>query len=363
MKKTVKNILALCVGLGIALVLAEIVLHIYNPFKSRVRGNEIVLPANVKYEFKDVKIAGLDAHIVHQKNSMGFRGPELPKDPKTVRIFCVGGSTTECFYLGDGKDWPALLMKKLNSAGINAWVNNAGLDGHSTFGHIILLRDHLLKFKPDYVVFLIGCNDVAADGLNLYENYHLNNKKRFLENFELFNLYLSWKRSRDASKMGMGHKPVDFKTWPVADTAGWENKFETEKKKLQLRKYENRIAELIQLCVKAGATPVFVSQPSMLNDATDPVSKRYLGNLLFEYNCALVYQNKLKAYNNELALYCSGDGIQSYRMQRYTFIDAAKEMTSSSENFYDFFHYTNQGAEAMANIIFENWGKKIQAKK
>ncbi len=367
MRKTVKNILALCVGLGIALVLAEIVLHIYNPFKSRVRGNEIVLPANVKYEFKDVKIPGLDAHIIHQKNSMGFRGPELPKDPKTVRIFCVGGSTTECFYLGDGKDWPALLMKKLNSAGINAWVNNAGLDGHSTFGHIILLRDHLLKFKPDYVVFLIGCNDVAADGLNLYENYHLNNKKRFLENFELFNLYLSWKRSRDAAKMGMGHKPVDFKTWPVADTTGWEKNFNlylhnsVQKKKAIA--YLNRLDTLAKLCLKAGALPVFITQPSMLCDNVDVVTGRYLGNLLFEDKCALEYAAKLNWYNKGTKVMNGVDTQPHSEQSHFTVVDAANELKASSENYYDFFHYTNKGAEKMANIIFENWGKKIQSKK
>ena len=39
------------------------------------------------------------------------------------------------------------------------WLNNAGLDGHSTFGHEILLRSHIIKLKPDMIIFLTGIND------------------------------------------------------------------------------------------------------------------------------------------------------------------------------------------------------------
>jgi hypothetical protein len=51
--------LALGIGLGIALLLVEIVLRVYNPFQSRLRGGDIVLPANMKYEFKQVLSTGI----------------------------------------------------------------------------------------------------------------------------------------------------------------------------------------------------------------------------------------------------------------------------------------------------------------
>jgi lysophospholipase L1-like esterase len=349
MKKWLYNFLALGVGILLALILAEIVLRIYNPFVTRVRGNEIVLPANVKYEFKNVKIPGLNSNIIHTKNSLGFRGPELPPDDKEFRIFCVGGSTTECFYLNDGKDWPALLMKNLNQNDKKVWVNNAGLDGHSTRGHLILLKDHLLKFKPDMVVFLVGCNDVASDGMNKYENYHLNNRKRFLENFEVFNAWLSWKRSRNAKKMGLGHKPVDFTHWETADTTGWKkvlNEFVAGKPaQKQIDTYGKRLLELAEVCEMAGAIPVFVTQPSMLCNATDPVSQRYLGNMKFQGKSALEYRAVLDKYN------LAAMELRNTNNKKYTVIDAANQLPASSNNFYDFFHYTLAGSQLMADII------------
>ena len=40
----------------------------------------------------------------------------------------------------DSKTWTDVLSKNLDSAFDNLWMNNAGIDGHSTFGHIILIR-------------------------------------------------------------------------------------------------------------------------------------------------------------------------------------------------------------------------------
>lgn len=355
MKKILKNILAAGIGLGIALILAELVLHIYNPFRSRVQGAEIRLPANVTYEFHDVKIPGLDKDIIHHKNSLGFRGPELPEGKNTIKIFCVGGSTTECFYLSDGEDWPALLMQKLKKSGKDIWVNNAGLDGHSTFGHQILLRDHLLKFKPDYVIFLTGCNDVAADGINGFEGYHLNYKKRFLEHFELFNLYLNWVRSRNAKKMGMGHKPVDLVHWPTADTSNWGSRVWSDKMDGRLKAYKARLDSLVAMCKTVGAVPVLVSQPTLLGPGTDALSKRYLGNLQFQDDCALVYRSRLHFYNKAQEEVAAANHL--------IWVDAESELAANSDNYYDFFHYTKNGAGAMASLIFEQLEHKIQKQK
>jgi hypothetical protein len=83
-----------------------------------------------------VGLEGLEARIVHRKNSLGFRGPELPADyAERLSIIAVGGSTTECFYIPDGKTWPDLPADSLGGNFSGLWLDNAGLDGHSTWGH------------------------------------------------------------------------------------------------------------------------------------------------------------------------------------------------------------------------------------
>jgi len=82
----------------------EVLLRIYNPIESRVRGDRIVLPIQKTYVSKNETISGLDQAITHTKNSLGFRGPEPPLDGEpTFSIITVGGSTTECSLITDGK--------------------------------------------------------------------------------------------------------------------------------------------------------------------------------------------------------------------------------------------------------------------
>lgn len=50
------------------------------------------------------------------------------------------------------------------------WINNAGLDGQSTFGHIFLMKDYIKKLKPKVVLFLVGSNDRGNEKtLNKYD--------------------------------------------------------------------------------------------------------------------------------------------------------------------------------------------------
>src|SRR5689334_7261709 len=126
-------------------IAAELILRVYNPFPSGIKGNKIVLRVNTKYVLNNKDIPVLDSTIVHTKNSLGFRGPEPPADlEKKFSIFTMGGSTTECTYLADGKTWSDKLSGKLSSSFTSVWLNNAGIAGHSSFGHLVLLQDYLV---------------------------------------------------------------------------------------------------------------------------------------------------------------------------------------------------------------------------
>ena len=154
-------------------------LRIYNPIPHRIKGDKIILPVKKRYNIKNNNNVKLDKNILHTKNSLGFRGTEIPQNfSDYLSIIAVGGSTTECFYLSDGDDWPSKLEIKLKEIYKNIVVQNAGLDGHSTFAHKILIDDHIVKLKPKIILFLIGANDVGRDDLNkgfdtkILKNYH-----------------------------------------------------------------------------------------------------------------------------------------------------------------------------------------------
>ena len=82
------------------LLALEIGLRIYNPFPFRVRGDRIVLPVHQRYTIAHTGAARLDPVTHVTKNSLGFRGPEPPRDwSRRVTLLTIGGSTTECLFL------------------------------------------------------------------------------------------------------------------------------------------------------------------------------------------------------------------------------------------------------------------------
>ena len=158
-----KNLLVLLISLILVLSFCELVLRIYNPLGFRIKGNKLILPINKKEIIHHEHGLGkLDQVVIHQRNSLGFRGPEPPADfAKDLTIITVGGSTTECFDLAEDKTWPYDLGVKLKPDFTHLWLNNAGLSGNSTFGHYILMQDYLVKLQPKVVLFLVGINDVG----------------------------------------------------------------------------------------------------------------------------------------------------------------------------------------------------------
>ena len=153
---------------AVIVLLLEMVLRIYHPFPNRIKNGRIYLTANRTFYQSNlsVKIPGLDSEIKTHFNSLGFRGPEKLSDyDSSISIIAIGGSTTFCLYLTEGKTWPDLLAKTLGSEFDKVWLNNAGINGHSTFGHQILLEDHIIPLKPKLVIFMIGINDLGRDRL------------------------------------------------------------------------------------------------------------------------------------------------------------------------------------------------------
>jgi len=148
-----------------ALLLLEGFLRVYNPLGQRIYGDQIVLPRNMQRTIRNDGNPKLDELVQFSTNSIGFRGAEPPRDfDRALTVVAIGGSTTECLFLPNGKSWPEVAGTFLAPAFDPFWLNNAGLDGHSTFGHLFLLDQIVGPMRPKVAVFLIGINDVGREG-------------------------------------------------------------------------------------------------------------------------------------------------------------------------------------------------------
>jgi lysophospholipase L1-like esterase len=103
---------------------------------------------------------GIRGTIEFTVNSLGLRGPEVDLDAVDLRILCVGGSSTESFYVTDKLSWPWLLQDRLaERLGRRVFVGNAGRSGHFSLHHDYLLNHYAPAAKFDWVIVLAGIND------------------------------------------------------------------------------------------------------------------------------------------------------------------------------------------------------------
>jgi len=348
---------AIGIGIVLSLLLTELILRLHNPFETRLRGDRIVLPVARQYRFQNPDVQGLDSVIVHTKNSIGFRGPDPPAsgfDGDFV-VFVVGGSTTECMYLSDGKDWPTLLGDSLRTVIDSLWINNAGLDGHSTFGHRILLQDVILPYHPDMIVFLLGVNDVGRSDLHAQMAAHLKAGMRFdsLEGLikslaaysETASLTLNLYRYLRAAARGLPHKRVDLQGMPHAiPSAAAIDSAVSVHQRLYIAAYRERIATLVDMCRSAGVTPLLLTQPMLLGSGRDPVTGIDLETVVVAGQTGRERWLVLEAYNDVVREFQNDAGV--------VVVDLARSMDKSSAYYYDILHFTERGAAEVARIVF-----------
>ena len=161
------NITIVVFAVILSLGAIEIVLSIHNPFFLNLRGNKITLPIYQKSVRVNPYATKLDKRVIVSRNSLGFWGEEPPINiDEFLSVVAIGGSTTECSALTNGKDWPALLNASLQSKFSKLWLNNAGFGGHSTFGHLYLQREYVSSISPKVILYLVGINDVLRSSQN-----------------------------------------------------------------------------------------------------------------------------------------------------------------------------------------------------
>jgi hypothetical protein len=331
-------------------VLMEIALRIYNPFHLRLKGEKIMLPINQQATITNRINPKLDRKVVNTRNSLGFRGPEPPADWKnSLTIVTVGGSTTECHFLDDGRTWPFLLGGLLADSFRNCWLNNAGLDGHSTYGHTVLLNDHIKKLRPSVVLLLTGINEVETDGPSFHDKLNTRGaypdfRHYIFENSEVLNLCLNLARGWRAQKFNnttnsmlvLDNRRQKLPEPVIARRLAAQGPW--------LAGYRDRLSKLADTCTRHGILPVFITQPNQFGPGIDPVTGTDLELFPLEdsLNGGLMWK-MLEEYNDVIRSVCREKGL--------ALIDLARLMPRNSLYYYDMSHFTNQGAEKVAALI------------
>jgi hypothetical protein len=334
-----------------ALALLELLLTVHNPLGTRIKGRRIVLETNRTYTFQSRSMRGLDPEVTVHRNSVGFRGPDPPPDlERFLSLVTIGGSTTQCMYLSEDETWPSLIGRALARSFRSVWVDNAGLDGHSTVGHRILLEDHVVPLRPKVVLFLLGINDLAVDSVEGYESENVKagirwgSPRTVLKSLapysETISLALTAYRTLAAYREGLTHDAVDLTRQGYLDSAGSA----VAGGEPDLRAFAERERGLIEVCRRAGIEPVLLTQPLLVGSGADDVTGVDLARVTTRNpreNGAMLW-HRLEHYNDVTRTVGRDEDV--------LVIDLARRLPKTSRFFYDFTHFTRDGAAAVAQI-------------
>ncbi|GMR22772.1 MAG: hypothetical protein BMS9Abin37_1145 [Acidobacteriota bacterium] len=354
------KLLALAGSTVVALLLLEVFLRVYNPLGQRIYGDQIVLPKNMQRTIRNDGNPKLDELIQFSTNSIGFRGAEPPRDfDNALTVVAIGGSTTECLFLSNGKSWPDVAGALLAPAFRSFWLNNAGLDGHSTFGHLFLLDQIVGPMRPKVAVFLIGINDVGREGATGREMATARSRPplsiRLARHSAVVAAAINWRRQGEARERDLGHEQVDITALPkIGADRKLSSSLLAAHREHYVPAYKERVESMVGVSREYGIEPVLMTQPALYGAAIDPLTLVNLDAIV------VADERRIKAgkVRGKLAwdvLELYNDAVRKVGRERDVLvIDTAVRLPKSSQFFYDFVHFTNDGASEVGRIVAED---------
>ena len=307
---------------------------------------------------REVILPGIAPQSRYTTNRWGFRGEDPPENwDEAFTIVTVGGSTTRDYYLDDDKTWSAILQTELRKTRDDVWVGNAGLDGHSTRGHLILMDEVIREVRPDVVVLLVGVNDlsisfsdeeVAAYDLKTAHplaRSRLFNVLRMIKQVAIDGVYV-------VDDVG-GY--TDFEP-SIADDPDLFTPLPDDLREVlpSLPLYRENLNRIIDMAEELDIELLILTQPALLDDT--PYWETVWGKAYWVEEQSLqisgaTFWQMLDIFNQMTLEVCEDRDLLCY--------DLASNMAHSEDNFYDFVHFTEAGSrqvgEQTAEVIRAAW--------
>jgi GDSL-like lipase/acylhydrolase family protein len=347
------NLCALLIGIALSLMFLEVALRIYNPVVETVKGEKVVLRPNYDEIRQNARIPAMQntripgvapVSYIHQ-NSLGFRGADPPTDfADWLSIITIGGSTTRSAAQSDDRTWTALIGDAVANCFDRTWINNAGFDGHTSFAHIDLIRNHVKKLHPKVVLLLIGANELFVDGgpdqeqvvlerTNLYGGIKgllitLASQSESVDlGLTLYRSFRAWRGGLNWANMAEGE----------AMPSGGEARLAVAKD-LQ-PEYAERLRRMIRLLRDGQTIPVLITQPTVGGIGRDPTTGKDLSRLWW----GLFWSQTFEMYNDTMRSVARSENVY--------LIDLARFMPKNTKYYWDPMHYTDAGSDKVAQVV------------
>ncbi len=281
------------------------------------------------------------------------------KNNETLRIFTIGGSTTEEGTTDDQKTWSSLLGSKLEKKNKKeVEVINAGMAGLRTEHHYITLK-RIKKYKPDVVIFMTGINDW---------NYHIvkSEFKYLIPNIEikydikkslLGKIYRNIVKQINRKIIKNKEKPfntvnaetdTEMYLLPQIDSLNKREYTKEFRPKKISDDYRHWIHLIVNECNKNIFTCIFLEQPTAYSENISdklmrrlwmtPPNQSYTLSLQDLIHISTIYNNWLKNIITK---------------NKLNFVILSNKIEPNTQYLTDDCHFSEKGSEAVSDAIVE----------
>jgi lysophospholipase L1-like esterase len=305
-------------------------------------------------------IAGVQ-HI--RTDARGFRTTEAidyEHAARGLRIFTIGGSTTEEIHHDDRRTWSHLLGERLESLlGEDVQVANTGVSGTRTPHHAATLA-HVVPYHPDVAIFLVGVNDwnehvrrvmLLGPGLST-EDFRILETHRRLRALTLGESILASALERAKAAGLSTTAQASSRRVERGEYYTRQNHSLDRPRKVEFRPdrvdpiFDAYLRQIAETCRGSGIVCVFVTQPHGYRAATDPEfrARFWMTPPNVDYTLDLASLEALAdLYNRHLARVGAELGV--------TVCDVASGIEPSFRHLYDEVHLNLEGSRRFAELL------------
>ena len=359
------------IAIIVAALVSEVALRIASPVANPYEQIERLKPQinqYIRFEYPrhyaalteaEPGLPGLSGAHHFTTNNMGFRGDSLPdpKPPQEFRIFMVGGSTTECFYLDDDQDMARVVQRELSAVaptGSVIRVYNAGLSGAASDDHVATISQRLVHFEPDMIVVFSGINDLLRSIYNYdyrhYIEYHPAYRKPWYKRWPMKlqitrRLFLLKQRFKADSRRLQEQRPLKSnyaalvglqRSIPESDAAP----------RVDEASYATNLRSIVGIARANHVRVVFLTQQTTWNSRVDHEARnyhwmRYRAGAPGVAGAGITFRESvmdaaMERLNDTMRAVAAEDSVPLY--------DLARLLPKSLEYFYDDCHFNVAGA-------------------
>jgi hypothetical protein len=281
-------------------------------------------------------------HSFLQLKPMNPESMNFPHGKNAVRIFCLGGSTTE-FKDSKGVGWTERLEKELREAyhSDSIFVYNCGRQWYTSLHSLINYETNIRHLKPDVIIFMHNVNDFIQNA-----DFSYLSLGPFRQDYGHFVGpvvdIISTKNTGLLGRAWIKFRNIWYYNIP-ARTVFEQDTFPG------LESYSRNINTLIDLAYLDSTKVILLTQPNIYSENMD--EEMYKVCVTVNYEGA--GKDKMWSYRTGyLGMKQYNDRIRSIAQKRKTyFIDLEKDIPKSLKYFLDEVHYTDTSFSLVSKTL------------